>query len=92
MQGKSSTDFSFDTEPERSLYARLRQARQANKEVDDLVKSDIDSDTDSDRDSEEEVMVEAAEERLFGDYGRANAPGGCLTGECGNLQLHPTII
>lgn len=96
MRGNPSAGFPFDTEPERSLHARLRQARKArlaDKEVDDLVKSD----TDSDREAEEQVMVEANEERLLGDYGRANSPGGRLTivnqlVNMVNFQLHPTTI
>lgn len=75
MRGKPLTDFPFDTEPERSLHARRRQARLADKEVDDLVESD----TDSDREAKEEVMAEFDEEKLLGDYGMANALGGRLT-------------
>lgn len=71
MQGKPSTDFPFNTKLETKLHAWLTQARQArmvDKEVDDLVESNIDFD----REVEELVMDEATEERLLRDYGRAN--------------------
>lgn len=95
MRGKLLADFPFDIEPERSLHAPLRQARQAkmtDKEVDDLVESD----TNSDREIEDS-MAEDVEERLFGDYGRANASSGRLTivnqlVNVANFQLHPTTI
>lgn len=29
MRGKSSNDFTFDAEPEKTLHAKLRQARKA---------------------------------------------------------------
>lgn len=96
MRGNPSFDFSFDTEPERTLHNRLRQARQArlvDKEVDDLVESD----TKSDREVEEPVMAEPTKETLIGDLGRINSPCGPLTivnqpVNMAKFQLHPTTI
>src|SRR3954468_11884809 len=93
MRGKSSADLSFDAEIERTLHARRRQARQEKLESEEVVT------VHSDSESEEEVMGEnpPPPERLLGDYGATNTPGGRLTivnqpVNAANFQLHPSTI
>src|SRR3954467_4060766 len=94
MRGKASAEFLFDAEIERTLHARRRQARQEKLESEEEVVT-----VHSDSESEEEVMGEnpPPPERLLGDYGVANTPGGRLTivnqpVNVPNFQLHPSTI
>src|SRR3954466_795002 len=94
MRGKASAKFLFDAEIERTLHARRRQARQEKLESEEEVVT-----VHSGSESEEEVMGEnpPPPERLLGDYGVANTPGGRLTivnqpVNVPNFQLHPSTI
>src|SRR3954462_12505331 len=96
MRGKASAEFLFDVEIERTLHARRRQARQENLESEEEI---ISVHSGSDSESEGEVMGEnpPAPERLLGDYGATNTPGGRLTivnqpVNAANFQLHPSTI
>lgn len=96
MWGEPSTDFTFGAEPEITLHTWLRKARQARLEVQEEVNSDH-SDTESDREVETPTIAENQEEKLLGDYGRANFPNSRLTivnqpVNVPNFQLHPTTI
>src|SRR3954469_18734854 len=103
MRGKASAEFIFDAEPERSLRARLRKAKQERLEAieENLIASEYDNeDTFSvhseHSDSEAETMA-APVERLLGDYGGANAPVGRMkivnqSVDVAHFQLHPATI
>ena len=93
MRGKASANFDFDAEPERTLHARRRKARQAILAEPEISEH---SDTESDREIDNQDMGEP-QERLLGDYGGANTPTGRLTivnqpVNVANFQLHPTTI
>lgn len=93
MRGKASAIFDFDAEPERTLHARRRKARQAILAEPEISEH---SDTESDREIDNQDMGEP-QERLLGDYGGANTPTGRLTivnqpVNVANFQLHPTTI
>ena len=102
MRGKSSADLPFDVESERSLHARLRKAKQARLEKSDAkpeeeVSDHSDTGSTSDTESETETVMGEHQERLLGDYGVANTPGGRLTivnqpVNVPNFQLHPSTI
>src|SRR3954463_8609568 len=103
MRGKASAKFIFDAEPERSLRARLRKAKQERLEA--LEENLEDSESDNEEilsihsehsDSEAETMADPVE-RLLGDYGGANAPAGRMTIvnqplDVAHFQLHPATI
>src|SRR3954470_24668049 len=103
MRGKASAEFIFDAEPERSLRARLRKAKQ--KRLEALEENLEDSESDNEEilsihsehsDSEAETMADPVE-RLLGDYGGANAPIGRMTivnqpVDVAHFQLHPATI
>src|SRR4051812_29373056 len=96
MRGKTSAEFPFDAEIERTLHARHRQARLANLESEEEI---VSVHSGSDSESEEEVMGEnpPPPERLLGDYGAANTPGGrqIIVNNLVNaakFQLHPSTI
>src|SRR3954470_19119981 len=104
MRGKASADFHFDAEPERSLRARLRQAKRerlagVEREEEIIVHSEH-SDSESDAGSQPEVHIMAdlpPPERLLGDYGRGNNPAVRLTifnlpVNVAHFQLHPSTI
>lgn len=88
--------FLFEAEPGRTLHTQLRQARQARLDNQEEVNSNH-SYTELGRTAETPVMAENPEERLLGDYGRANVAGDCLpifnqSVNVPNFQLHPTTI
>src|SRR3954471_10539424 len=94
MRGKALAEFLFDAEIERTLHARRRQAHQEKLKSEEEVVT-----VHSDSESEEEVMGEnpPPPERLLGDYGAANTPGGRLTivnqpVNAAKFQLHPSTI
>src|SRR3954471_9902846 len=96
MRGKASAEFLFDAEIERTLHARRRQARLAKLEPEEEI---VSVHSDSESESEEETMGEnpPPPERLLGDYGDANTPGGRQTivnqpVNAANFQLHPSTI
>src|SRR3954469_4888449 len=95
MRGKASAEFLFDAEIERTLHARRRQALQAKLESEEEV---ITVYSGSDTESGEEIMGEVPPpERLLGDYGARNTPGGRITivnqpVNVPNFQLHPSTI
>src|SRR3954463_13118247 len=96
MRGKASAEFLFDAEIERTLHARRRQARLAKLEPEEEI---VSVHSDSESESEEETMGENPPplERLLGDYGAANTPGGRQTivnqpVNAANFQLHPSTI
>lgn len=98
MWGKASADFPSDTEIERTLQARLKQARLARLESDEEQLS-THSGLDSGFEREIETMVDVPPppKRLLGDYGGANAPTRRLTivnqpVNVANFQLHPSTI
>src|SRR3954471_16116680 len=95
MRGKASAEILFDAEIERTFHARRRQARQAKLEFEEEV---VSVHSGSDPESEVEIMGEVPPpERLLGDYGARNTPGGRLTiinqpVNVPNFQLHPSTI
>ena len=103
MRGKASAEFIFDAEPERSLRARLRKAKQERLEALEEILAASESDNEEilsihseHSDSEAETMAEPVE-RLLGDYGGANAPAGRMTivnqpVDVAHFQLHPATI
>ena len=82
MRGKASADFHFDAEPERTLRAKLREARRKKLENSDTEEPAIlstpasvhsekfESDTDSHPDTVNMAADPPPAERLLGDYGR----------------------
>lgn len=102
MRGKTSAEFHFNVEIERTLRARLRQARLAKLESDKeqpIVHSKPDSKPKKEPEREAETMGEnpPPPERLFGNYGMKNASGGRLTivnqpVNMPNFQLYPNTI
>src|SRR3954469_6087912 len=95
MRGKALAEFLFDAKIERTLHARRRQARREKLESEEEIIS-VHSGSDSES---EEVMGENPSplERLLGDYGATNTPGGRLTivnqpVNAANFQLHPSTI
>lgn len=98
MRGKDSADFPFDAEIERTLRARLRQARLARLESDEeQLPIQPSSDSGSDKEIETMVDVPPPAERLLGDYEGANAQTDRLTianqpVNVANFQLHPSTI
>src|SRR3954469_21676635 len=103
MRGKASAEFIFDAEPERSLRAILRKAKQERLEVLEKILSASESDNEEilsihseHSDSEAETMADPVE-RLLGDYSGANAPAGRMTivnqpVDVAHFQLHPALI
>src|SRR3954468_8201764 len=103
MRGKASAEFIFDAEPERSLRARLRKAKQERMEALENILTASESDNEEtlfihseNSDSEAETMA-APVERLLGDYGGANAPTGRMIivnqpVDFAHFQLHPATI
>ena len=91
MRGKASADFHFDAEPERTLRAKLREARRkklANSDTEEPVtpgtpvsvhSEKSESDTDSHPDTVNMAADPPPAERLLGDYGRQNNPAVRLT-------------
>jgi hypothetical protein len=103
MRGKASADFSFDADPERTLRARLRQAKREKLEIAEKAEKEVVAVHSENSDSEAETTPEvmAAEppppERLLGDYGGNNTPGGRMTivnqpVNVEQFQLHPSTI
>src|ERR1051325_6412151 len=91
MRGQTSAEYLFDAEIERTLRARRRGAKQAR-----LAKEEDRNSTHSGSESEDEPM-NPPQERLLGDYGGTNAPGGRMTivnqpVNVPNFQLHPSTI
>ena len=91
MRGKSSADYLFDAEIERTCHARRRKAKRAI-----LAGKEDKNSVHSGSESEAETM-DPPQERLLGDYGGTNAPGGRLTivnqpVNVPNFQLHPSTI
>src|SRR3954464_9795358 len=85
MRGKASAKFIFDAEPERSLRARLRKAKQERLEALEKILAASESDNEeilsihSEHSDSEAETTEDHVERLLGDYGGANAPAGRMT-------------
>ena len=87
MRGKSSANFSFDADPERTLRARLRQAKREKLELAEKAEGEVVSvhseNSDSDAETVPEIMAAnpppPPPERLLGDYGGTNTPGGRMT-------------
>ena len=103
MRGKASANFSFDADPERTLRARLRQAKREKLELAEKAEEEVVSVHSENSDSEAEITPEvmAAEppppERLLGDYGGTNTAGGRMTivnqpVNVEQFQLHPSTI
>lgn len=94
--GEASAEFSFNIEIERTLRVRLRQARLARLES-DKEQPVIHSDSEPEREVKTMGENPPPPERLLGDYGMTNAPGGRLSivnqpVNVPNFQLHPNII
>ncbi|XP_050897999.1 uncharacterized protein LOC127104902 [Lathyrus oleraceus] len=92
-------------EPERTLRARLRKAKREKLERPDQEEEETvsvhteKSNSDSETESIQEVMADdpPRPERLLGDYGGNNNPGGCMTivnqpVNVEQFQLHPSTI
>lgn len=106
IRGKPSADFTLEAEPERTLHAKLGQARKARLATSEVEISDSeqekkikvfeDSDTKFDKEREDQIMAEP-QERLLRDYGGENAPLGRLTivnqpVNIPKFQFHTTTI
>src|SRR3954466_6925073 len=103
MRGKASAEFVFDAEPERSLRARLRKAKQEQLEALEDILTASESDNEeilsihSEHSDSEAETTAAPVERLLGDYGGANGPAGRMTivnqpVDVVHFQLHPATI